>query len=192
MPKAKSPPKAKADPGLSASLSRDPDAGLAWVWADAKSKKTRKKAPPVVRPPSVACVDRGARWLDILAPSWFRRLDPKEVDLQSVHFCPLSVAFPDERGRPNFGNGVRMLCRPGEVVPRKDSSLLHGPLSLSAAPARPKLPAFRGSDTDQLASCGFAPYRDDPHPDPYELLNQCWASEIRKRQSSPYHAESAP
>jgi hypothetical protein len=182
MGRAKVPPKAKSDPGLAASLARDPDVAQGWSWADSKNKKVRKKAIPRILVPPQECVAKGAAWLDILSPSWFRRLDPQEVDVQSVLFCPLSNAFPDER----------MLCRPGEVVPRKDSSLLHGPLSLSAAPARPKLPAFRGSDTDQLASCGFAPYRDDPHPDPYEILNQCWAAEIQKRQSSPHHADSAP
>lgn len=190
MGRPKVPPKAKADPGLAASLARDPDVAQGWAWADSKTKKARKKAAPRILEPPQECVAKGAAWLDILAPSWFRRLDPQEVDVQSVLFCPLSNAFPDERGRPNFGNGVRMLCRPGEVIPRKESSLLHGPLSI-ARDVRPKLPAFRGSDTDQLAAYGFAPYREDPYPDPYEILNQCWASEIRKRQSSPYRAESA-
>lgn len=161
-------------------LPRDPDRSLAWAWAGSKEKVVRKKAPPRVHFAPAVRVERGAAWLDQLVPTWFHRIPPHLVDVQSVRFCPLSNAFPDERGWPCFPLGVRQLCRP-ERLQVKSSSPSSG---LHALPGRRPIPrgdSFRGSSTDQLAHFGFAPYHDEQDADPYPTMNACWRAEIEKR-----------
>ena len=156
------------------------DSSSAWAWANDPTPKR----PQAVACRQVACrqyrladppavtVPRGAKWLDITSPPWFRRVPFDRVDIQSIAGCPLSNAFLDDFGRPSFDLGVRRLCRPKQVL-QVESSLSPG--------QRPSLPRYKGADTDRLAYYGFLPYRDDLYHDPYTILNDLWRAEILKR-----------
>lgn len=164
-----------------------PSTGSMTDWATVKVPR-KKKPPPATLPDPVEAVTRGAAWMDSVAPLTLRRMDPDTVDIQSILFCPLSNAFPDDQGRPRFPIGVRMLCHPRRVQV-KESSLATGDGNLDAhgKPARRGRSSlhFKGSTTETLSHYGFAPHPLQTHPDPYLILNVLWSIEIRKRQNQP-------